>query len=423
MKTKFGMRALSLLMVLALAGALFAPVVSAEENEILTDTKEFGPVDEKYLSTVAKIDLNDIKIPDLKFNEKQSMVSVDNELSPDENTDSSSLIKTITVDSESSISKIPFGSIIYHSKNGITTVFDSDGTQLFSAEDKNAAEVITPQGESPATYVHELPSGFIKRVLDDKTFIFYKGELILTVIDEAFDSSMKESGEFLENNPLKTSNKLTTMWDDWIEYAESSVISLTRFETTWKTPKRPLNQGLRQSIAIFNGIQTDSGSGIMQPVLMWNHKDNEYEYSGSAWDYQSALGGDSYHSTPITVSVNDNVRGRLQWSDTYNMWWISFDNLATSQTTTYYSTQYGTSGLRLYMTLESTGVGIIAETDSLPGDITFKNIIIKNGASDVPVTFYEEIVSGAITYFPYLDVTFYPSQSNPSEVKLWTGRG
>ena len=75
------------------------------------------------------------------------------------------------------------------------------------------------------------------------------------------------------------------------------------------------------------------------------------------------------------------------------------------------------------MTLESTGAGIVAETNGLPGDITFNNIIIKNGASDVPVTFYEGIASGALTYFPDLDTTFYPSQSNPSQVKLWTGRG
>ena len=177
MKVKFGMWALCLLFVMALAGTVFVPVVSADENEILIDTNELGAVDEEYLSVVAKIDLKDIKIPDLKFNEKESMIVVDNELSPDENVDSSSLIKAITVNSKSSVSKIPFGSIIYHSKDGITTVFDSDGTQLFSAEDKNAVKVITPQGESPATYVHELPSGFIKRVLDDKAFIFYEGKL------------------------------------------------------------------------------------------------------------------------------------------------------------------------------------------------------------------------------------------------------
>ena len=53
MKVKFGMWALCLLFVMALAGTVFVPVVSADENEILIDTNELGAVDEEYLSVVA----------------------------------------------------------------------------------------------------------------------------------------------------------------------------------------------------------------------------------------------------------------------------------------------------------------------------------------------------------------------------------
>ena len=67
------------------------------------------------------------------------------------------------------ITGIPFGAIVHHSADGITTVFDSAGEQLFSAEDSKSAMVNTPNEPLPATSVFEVP---------DKSLIVENGSII-----------------------------------------------------------------------------------------------------------------------------------------------------------------------------------------------------------------------------------------------------
>src|SRR5690606_32394633 len=53
-------------------------------------------------------------------------------------------------------SQIPVGSIIYHSTNGITRVFDSQGKQILIANDNEGELVAAPGGYKPATKIHEI---------------------------------------------------------------------------------------------------------------------------------------------------------------------------------------------------------------------------------------------------------------------------
>ena len=65
------------------------------------------------------------------------------------------------------------GAIIYHSKTGVTTVFDSSGKQLFATDDAKAA---TLSNGVLATYVDEIPSGSMELEYQGKTYVTYGGK-------------------------------------------------------------------------------------------------------------------------------------------------------------------------------------------------------------------------------------------------------
>ncbi|MHC1623768.1 MAG: hypothetical protein ACXQTR_04170 [Candidatus Methanospirareceae archaeon] len=94
---------------------------------------------------------------------------------------------------------IPSGSIIYHSTDGITTVYTSDGKPILKARDYDAAMLTIPDGPKPATFVYQFPSGshistkekteFYAQdkqcILTGKTTTVYLNEtVILTIISE-----------------------------------------------------------------------------------------------------------------------------------------------------------------------------------------------------------------------------------------------
>lgn len=113
-------------------------------------------------------------IPELKVNESIETIAISSELSLQPEWDGS-----VTTG-------IPFGSIIVHTADGKTLIFDSDGNQLLSISDERSAKVPTPAGvEKPCTWVHQLPNDSRVYHHDNATFIFGKaGTLILTVINE-----------------------------------------------------------------------------------------------------------------------------------------------------------------------------------------------------------------------------------------------
>ena len=68
-------------------------------------------------------------------------------------------------------SQIPVGSIIYHSSNGITRVFDSQGKQILIANDNEGELVAAPGGYKPATKIHEIPNGSLIKSKSEVTEI------------------------------------------------------------------------------------------------------------------------------------------------------------------------------------------------------------------------------------------------------------
>jgi len=76
---------------------------------------------------------------------------------------------------------LPLGSIIDHGPDGITRVFDRNGTQLLVAND-SASLVPTPGGLLPSTKVLEVPSGAIVQADGNMTHIILNGTCIGTTI-------------------------------------------------------------------------------------------------------------------------------------------------------------------------------------------------------------------------------------------------
>jgi len=426
----------TVLLALLLTAMLLVPMVSAEEAT-------GGTVSTKLP------DVSTLTLPQLQFDPSQEKITITRELSPEQNIQLTSTNikskKTTAAYSQASTPTVPYGAIIHHANNGVTTVFDKTGRQLFATDDINAATVTTPQNEAPATFVHEIPSGSIATESQGKTYVFYQDSLILTIINENTENIPNSTtvptttAPRIQKNELNTNTEIahqtpgiatavdSRRYKEWIEYAESTTVTIDRFESTWAAPtKTPVNSGSRESLAIFNGIQQSGTSGIMQPVLMWNfcpYQDSQIhnEYKGAAWDYQSTTNPnkDSLHSTPISVSPGDSVTGTLQWNPTLNRWTIQFKNLGTGQTTSFSTTRFTRNNLVLYMALESTAAGVKYSTDSLTGTITFSNNIIKYQGSDVSTTFTGYIKDGASSAFTGLSTSV---TTNPLKIDLYTGR-
>jgi len=401
---------------LLFAVVVIIPIVCAQKEANVEATEEFN---------IEVIDVHDIKLPQLEFDSTQEKVIVNDELNPVEPTQPSLVSQDMGASRSQTVSKIPYGSIIYHSKEGVTTVFDEKGKQLFAAEDAKSVKVTTPRSETPATFVHEIPSGSIIKEQEGKIFVIYNGKLILTLIN---DSTYDLQSKNFFNSRLAASsgsNGLTPLgtWLGWIEYAESTPTTLTLFEATWEAPLlTPSNSDVRESLAIYNGIEHDEVDGVMQPVLMWNFckkGDDQVHlyYTGAAWDYRSMGQQDELHSTLISVSPGDTIRGKMQWKQFLNLWIIQFDNLETGQSTSILTDRFPKDNLKLYMTLEASARGVKPNDQSLTESITFDKVIIKNKGDIVPVTFTGYTWPGASNYFTNLEAKVY---QNPLRIVLRT---
>ena len=77
---------------------------------------------------------------------------------------------------------LPYGSIIYHTPDGITRVFDRNGTQMLIAHDSDSLSP-TPGGQLPSTKVVQVPSGAFLQDDGNMTHILLNGSCIGTIVD------------------------------------------------------------------------------------------------------------------------------------------------------------------------------------------------------------------------------------------------
>lgn len=152
------LKLITVLLALLLAAAVIVPMVSATELDKYS-------VEKSAIDSVS-IDVKTVQLPTLHSDKNAVIVDVSDEFVSDENIQSSQISEKLKSSNKLSSSKIPFGAIVKHSKNGITTIYDSTGKILFSVDDAKAPKIDTPNGLMPATFVHEVPDKSV--IYDEK---------------------------------------------------------------------------------------------------------------------------------------------------------------------------------------------------------------------------------------------------------------
>jgi len=281
-------------------------------------------------------------------------------------------------------SQIPVGSIIYHSTNGITRVFDSQGKQILIANDNEGELIAAPGGYKPATKIHQIPNGSLIKSKGEVTEIVSDEKKVLTVINQRDELVLPD-------------------YDGWIESSRDlSIDELAQFIAYWTVPSSPPSPQQNTVDFLFNAIQSASIGGIAQPVLEWNQAGSG-RWTGAAWfvPYQQ----EGYYSEPIDVDVGDTIKGTLGWNPGLSQWNIIFKNEDSGISTMNWSGCVGYQNNAVFCTLE----GYYVDGDSeVPGDTTFYDMRLKDlNLQNVEFNWEEDIDEVAEGYLSGLDVQIY----------------
>lgn len=377
MKSKKVMRALSLLMVLALLGAIFVPAVSA-------NTQYSG---ENTWDSYA--------VPDLKIDSSIKTIAISGKLSPQLKLD----------DTKDNTFEIPFGSIIEYGIDGITRIYDHDGVHLFSINNEKSEKVITPAGvEKPCTKVCQLPNDSMIYYGKDMIFVYNsERELILLIIDNDKESSWNFNYD--------------SKWvgNDWIEAAEDNDVDyITENIAYWSVPTEPPSLESGEMIYLFNSITGVSGSNtyILQPVLRYDGSIDEWE--GQAWACNPD--GPDFTGPLFTSDTSHTLKGRVYWSTSLNMWSITLYDQTTGQySSVSTSCIVPQANSRIACALE--GWNIDDNTD-VPGDTLFYDMSYKSYGSPMSVyleSWYSSYIPSVIMQYCQVNII-----SNPTRVSLNT---
>lgn len=390
------LKLITVLLALLLAGMAIVPMVSAANSETHSSTNPQAPT----------IDVSKIILPQLQFEKSQNMVAVNQGLNPDKNTEFSVFFNTEFKSQNQEISKIPYGSIIYHSRDGITRVFDSSGKQLCAADDAKAAKVFTPQGPQAATFVHEVPGGSFINTQGDRKYTIYENTVILTEITE----------------PSTVSGVLKSAPSDWppeyiegVEYTPTQAVG--QFTSQWTVPTAPTSTGSGQIKAIWNGLHRNSGSsGVIQPVLAWN-ENGDLRYTIRVWEVST---GGTYKSTQYGSRVGHTIIGDMSWDSSMSYWKVTIKDTNSGDISPMWSNLVPTSSCQAALMLEGFGLG--THREYYPGAITFTNNVIKSTAGTV-ITPPASSVNGYVadTWYNANNLLSVNKNGWPGSVVLSTG--
>ena len=389
-----------MLLALLLAAMVMVPMVSAGDQTIASNQN----------LNVTKFDVSSILTPPLKFDDK-TKVTVNVGLDINEATTASSLSAQTLSSAKPSISMIPEGSIIDHSPEGLTRVFDNTGKQIFYAVDNESPVISTPGGIArPATFISTVPNEAHVYHKDNKIFVLDKtGKLILTVVNDHSSDIIKPSA-----------------YHDWLEYANGTVSQITQFDAYWKVPSKPTSMPTTHAVFLFSGIDTNDHvrpDGLLQPVLGFYPTINGQNWYGQAWGYKDPNDPNEHQATGpiITVNVGDQIYGRIYWSSTYHQWYVQLTDQTTGQTSSTYTDVLGTrtTNLEASTVLEAAAIDY---NNELPGATEFDYMAFKNnGVTLNNVKFQPRYSNQPVP--PGVTGYWVQIVSNPTDVILHTYNG
>ncbi|MFA4860979.1 hypothetical protein [Methanoregula sp.] len=348
------------LLALLLAAMAMVPIVNAEEQS-----------DSRHTSLLSQ----------LKPDDSQTKIVIQNGFSLTDN-----LTQT----------GIPQGSIIQHSDDGITRVFDSQGKQISISKDSESPQIPTPDGYISAIDITQVPDGSYIHVNDNGiTDVYLNEKRILTVISPPG-----------KKKTIRSAN-------GWIESSQAGGISqLGQFTADWKVPSSPPNLQTTAINYIFNEIQPEGSIGIVQPVLEYN-VGGTHMWTGAPWYVDTNWRG--WRGTPISTQVGNNVRGILGWNSNLNRWNIIFMDLTNGGYSSSFSTNapnIRTNNVRAVCALEGKTIN---NDNDVSGKIIFKNMNFKDVNLN-PVSFTWNRQVSTNMGLTNLDVTW----TGMTPVTLWT---
>ena len=265
---------------------------------------------------------------------------------------------------------ILIGSIVYHSVDGITTVYTPNGECILKAKDSDAAMIATPHGTFvPVTHVIQSPS---ESSASFEPFEFYTEDRGRISTESATKIYAPDGTLLLTIISDKTEKEERSKYGGWIEQANDwTVDSLHEFTAYWKAPSYPPSPGNAYGY-LFNAIEPSDGSKIIQPVLEWNYGGSSGRWTAASW-WGPDENGDYHRSSPLEVSVGEKLKGELEWSTAYARWHICTYNLDDGTSTGYWPPNdfIGDTNLAVFTALE--GYSIEDNTD-VPGDTDFHDM-------------------------------------------------
>ena len=357
-------------------------------------------------------------LPVLQFDASQEKVIVNRELSPVvEEDDSNENSKRTFMEGTASLT-IPVGSIIYHSKEGITTVFDQTGKQILTADDSLAEMIQTPVGLIPATHVHTFPSGSYSYASENATYFVYNNTVIWVTIHERIDPPGNPEGNTSVTESSTSSGKTLNALSDAASLLNTPVIASAvvnnpgfttgdSFTSEWTVPQSPsrtgtyspayLSLGLDELGTIKTNSKVYSNWQKVKPII-------EYDYDQNAW-YMTICHFDSFDSVNWEMASVDNwpinpgdkIKGRVEYEEKSD---------STPSDPHYHIQSYIwnlNTGQRL-----SLGAGYHANTDT----ITKLNLILQGDLDKLD----ESSIVGGTTFSPVdfpASPTIYAATSNP----------
>jgi hypothetical protein len=296
-------------------------------------------------------------------NAKEQATTVSNtplpHLQPD-NTQQKTVIQNgFTLSKGNNLTDITEGSIIQHSADGSTRVFDSNGKQISVSNDIDSPKIPTPDGYIAADKITQVPNGaFIQDNDNGTTNVYLNNQRILTVLSPAHKTISR------------TANRIT---GGWIEDAKASGIpSLAQFMAYWMVPATPSNPQTGATTFIFNGITPSDNRGIVQPVLA---------YENQHWDafpYYVDSNGAGYIGAYIYPASQHEILGILEWNTNLNAWDIIVNDENTAGSSSKFSVNapnIGTTDDTAYCALEAYNYN---SNSDIPGTTSFLDMTANN---------------------------------------------
>ena len=156
--------------------------------------------------------------------------------------------------------------------------------------------VVTPAGRRPRSRLHHVPKG-------------------ARVVQRADEVHVERAGELLEKFDLAaavSSDPVDSGWNAYTRWYNLAGLPVTVFATNWTVPRPPTTSN-GQVIFLFNGIEPDDQSRILQPVLQWGVSGAG---GGDFWAVASWWVGstntDALFTDLVPVSPGDPLVGLMQ---------------------------------------------------------------------------------------------------------------